>query len=40
MERDKSRTEEYLATRRREEEARKNQYLRFLEIQMKEKEIA
>ena len=39
FERDKTRAEEYMATRRREEEARKNQYLRFLELQMKEKEM-
>ena len=40
IDRDRSRMEEYLATRRREEEARKGQYLRFLELQMKEKELA
>jgi hypothetical protein len=40
LEKDRARGEEYLATRRKEEEARKNQYLRFLELQMREKEMA
>ena len=40
LERDLARGEEYLATRKREEDARKNQYLRFLELQMREKEMS
>jgi hypothetical protein len=40
LERDRARGEEYLATRKREEDARKNQYLRFLELQMREKEMS